>query len=217
MTSFVPRKRSRDIRASLSLLMSKIGSGSAIRVVDFHQGDWLTVSADDLPWSKQITWSKQNRLASPHGSISRDAFVRLFHWTLLVSFTVAYLTEDDPLTVHVWAGYMVGALIVARIVWGFVGSSRARFSDFLYKPTTTLRYVRDLVLFRGGERHLGHSPGGGYMVILLLVVLAATVVTGLMTSMAVISRQDRLLACSLRRLARRWKSGTKSSPTSRSL
>lgn len=108
-----------------------------------------------------------------------DAFVRLFHWTLVVSFTVAYLTEDDPLTVHVWAGYMVGALIVARIVWGFVGSSRARFPDFLYKPTTTLRYVRDLVLFRGGERHLGHSPGGGYMVILLLVVLAATVVTGL--------------------------------------
>ena len=64
-----------------------------------------------------------------------DTFVRLFHWTLVVSFTVAYLTEDDPLTVHVWAGYVVGALIVARIVWGFVGSSRARFSDFLYKAT----------------------------------------------------------------------------------
>ena len=95
-----------------------------------------------------------------------DTFVRLFHWTLVVSFTVAYLTEDDLLTVHVWAGYVVGALIVARIVWGFVGSSRASFSDFLYKPTTTLRYVRGLVLFRGGERHLGHSPGGGYMVIL---------------------------------------------------
>ena len=60
-----------------------------------------------------------------------DAFVRLFHWTLVVSFTVAYLTEDDPLTVHIWAGYVVGALIVARIVWGFVGSSRARLSEFL--------------------------------------------------------------------------------------
>jgi cytochrome b len=98
---------------------------------------------------------------------------------LVVSFTVAYLTEDNPLTVHVWARYVVGALIMARIVWGFVGSPRARFSDFLYKPTTTLRYVRDLVLFRGGERHLGHSPGGGYMVMLLLLFLAATVITGL--------------------------------------
>ena len=53
-----------------------------------------------------------------------DAFVRLFHWTLVVAFTVAYLTEDDLLTVHVWAGYLVGVLLVARVLWGFVGSGQ---------------------------------------------------------------------------------------------
>jgi cytochrome b len=107
-----------------------------------------------------------------------DPFVRLFHWALVVAFTVAYLTEDDFLKVHVWAGYLVGGLVVARIVWGFVGPAHARFADFIYSPAETLRYVRDLLLLRA-ERHLGHSPGGGAMVLLLLVLLAATVTTGL--------------------------------------
>jgi cytochrome b len=107
-----------------------------------------------------------------------DPFVRVFHWTVVAAFTVAYLTEDDLLTVHVWAGYAVGALVVARIIWGFVGSPHARFSDFVYAPATAFSYVRELLRFRG-PRYLGHSPGGGTMVIVLLTFLAATVATGL--------------------------------------
>lgn len=114
----------------------------------------------------------------PHRIYVWDSFVRLFHWTLVVAFTIAYLTEDDQLTAHVWAGYVVGGLVVARVIWGFLGPQPARFGDFVRSPGETLRYVRDLVLLRA-ERHLGHSPGGGAMIVLLLAFLAATVVTGL--------------------------------------
>ena len=106
-----------------------------------------------------------------------DSFVRLFHWSLVLGFTVAYLTEE-PLTVHVCAGYAVGMLIVARIVWGLVGSRHARFSDFVYKPSTTIGYLRDMLLVRA-KRYIGHSPGGGAMVVLLLLFLTATVITGI--------------------------------------
>jgi cytochrome b len=107
-----------------------------------------------------------------------DRFIRAFHWTLVVGFAVAYLTEDDNLDLHVWAGYVVGGLVVARVVWGFIGPAHARFSDFMASPATTLRYIRDLMFLRA-ERHIGHSPGGGAMILLLLGFLAATVATGL--------------------------------------
>jgi cytochrome b len=107
-----------------------------------------------------------------------DWFVRTFHWSLVIALTVAFLTEEDTMRLHVWAGYAVGILIVARVLWGFVGPPRARFSDFVYRPIATISYISDLIRFRS-VRYLGHSPGGGAMIVLLLVFLAATVLTGM--------------------------------------
>lgn len=109
-----------------------------------------------------------------------DIAVRLFHWSLVAAFFLAYFTEDDLLTIHVWAGYTIGGLIVLRVIWGFVGPQHARFADFIFGPAKTIGYVIGLLKFRA-ERYLGHSPAGGGMVIALLLVLAATVWSGLET------------------------------------
>lgn len=107
-----------------------------------------------------------------------DLLVRIGHWTIVVGFFVAYLTEDDLLTLHVWAGYAVGVVVVLRIAWGLVGSKHARFVDFLYRPAEVVAYLRDLVS-RRGKRYLGHSPAGGAMVVTLLIGLLAVTGTGL--------------------------------------
>lgn len=107
-----------------------------------------------------------------------DIAVRIFHWSLVVLFFVAYFSGDDDSLLHVYAGYGVLALIVFRVVWGFVGSRHARFADFVVGPAATLRYARSLASGRP-LHYLGHNPLGGWMVVALLVSLFATSWSGL--------------------------------------
>ncbi len=107
-----------------------------------------------------------------------DPFVRIFHWSLVVLFTVAFVTEDDLLLIHVWAGYLIGLVLALRILWGVVGPRHARFTDFIYAPSRVRGYLRDLLRF-DAKRYLGHSPAGGAMVVILILALGAVVGSGL--------------------------------------
>ncbi|MBE9515926.1 MAG: cytochrome b/b6 domain-containing protein [Proteobacteria bacterium] len=107
-----------------------------------------------------------------------DPLVRLFHWTLVFSFIVAYVSGEDESLTHIYAGYLIMGLITFRIIWGLIGSKHARFSDFITSPAETLRYAGGL--FTGKAKHyLGHNPLGGWMIIALLISLIITSITGL--------------------------------------
>ena len=107
-----------------------------------------------------------------------DPFVRVFHWSLVGLFALAYLTGDENDEIHVWAGYAIVVLIASRIVWGFIGSKHARFSDFVRSPSVVFRYLK-AVVSGSAPRTLGHNPAGGWMVLLLLVSILATGGSGL--------------------------------------
>ncbi|WP_262966327.1 cytochrome b/b6 domain-containing protein [Methylobacter psychrophilus] len=106
-----------------------------------------------------------------------DLPLRIFHWLLVAGFIIAYLTEDDLLTIHVWAGYLIFGLLVFRLIWGFIGNDYARFSNFLCSPIQSIAYIKDLISLNA-QRFLGHNPAGAAMIMLLLVSLLLTSITG---------------------------------------
>lgn len=106
-----------------------------------------------------------------------DPVVRIGHWSLVAAFFTAYLTGDQYLTPHVWAGYVIGIVVCFRLIWGFVGTAHARFSDFVRSPSEIFQYLADLVHHRS-RPHIGHNPAGGAIIVALLVLLIGTVTSG---------------------------------------
>lgn len=111
-----------------------------------------------------------------------DPFVRVFHWSLVTLFALAFLTSELSETAHIWIGYAILVLVGVRIAWGFVGTRHARFGDFVYRPAEVVAYVRDALTFRA-KRYLGHNPAGGGMVVALILALLAVSGTGIMMTM----------------------------------
>jgi len=108
-----------------------------------------------------------------------DRFVRGFHWSLVVTFAICYLTEDDYMDLHVWSGYAIVALLALRFVWGFIGTEHARFSDFVYRPSKVWQYIREVLLLRA-RRYIGHNPAGGAMIVLFFISLILVSLSGVM-------------------------------------
>ena len=113
-----------------------------------------------------------------------DLFVRISHWLIVLLVVSAYLTAnygDSTFKWHSLNGYAIFVLVLSRVIWGVVGSSTSRFSQFIKSPFQVFYYLRNLL--RGNPpNYIGHNPAGGWMVAILWLVLLSQAITGLFSS-----------------------------------
>ena len=106
-----------------------------------------------------------------------DLPIRVFHWLLvlcIIGSLVSVNLGENAIEWHAYFGYSVLTLLIFRIVWGFVGSTHARFASFLPNRESVLNYLQGKA-----PRVLGHNPIGALSVFALLFVLSVQVLTGL--------------------------------------
>lgn len=106
-----------------------------------------------------------------------DLPVRLFHWLLVLCIVGSLISVNlggNALQWHAYFGYSILTLLIFRIIWGFVGSTHARFASFFPNPTRILAYLQGKA-----PRVLGHNPVGAISVFALLLVLTVQATSGL--------------------------------------
>ncbi|WP_415402164.1 cytochrome b/b6 domain-containing protein [Tateyamaria sp. SN3-11] len=111
-----------------------------------------------------------------------DFPTRAFHWALVATVCVGwYLGEYrsfSTIALHFYFGYAVGALLVFRIIWGFMGAPASRWHALSLRPRQVLGYARTLPT-RSPSSYDGHNPLGALAVVTMILVLAGLVSTGL--------------------------------------
>lgn len=131
-----------------------------------------------------------------------DIWVRFFHWFLVAFILLSYLTGEvggfdftlpgterfvSNMNLHVWSGLAILGLVTFRLIWGFTGSTTARFKNFVRGPATILGYVKS-ILSGPVAFFAGHNPAGGAVVVIILIALLAQAGLGLF------SRDDSFFA-----------------------
>lgn len=111
-----------------------------------------------------------------------DLPTRIFHWGLVASVGMAYVSGEilpkSWIGAHAFFGYVIAGLIAFRLFWGVFGPEPSRFKSFLYSPRAALDYLRRMLTLRP-PFHLGHNPLGALMVFALLIVLSVLIVSGI--------------------------------------
>ena len=103
---------------------------------------------------------------------------RLFHWLVVALIPLLWWSaKNDRMEQHMLLGSVMLALVLFRLIWGLIGSSTARFANFVKGPGAVISYLSGRA-----ARALGHNPLGGWSVVAMLALLSAQVTLGLFAS-----------------------------------
>lgn len=112
-----------------------------------------------------------------------DLPVRLFHWIFTILFVTALViantVDDDSPTFsyHMMAGMTLGFVLFLRIIWGFIGSTYARFNSFMVKPSQLIGYFKEM--FRSStKRYLNHNPASSIAALVMFICVIGLGLTG---------------------------------------
>lgn len=107
-----------------------------------------------------------------------DGFIRFFHWALVALIATLYFSaENGFMELHFVAGFSTLALLLARLIWGVIGSDTAKLSSLFHSPINAFKALKSVKSERPG-----HSAAGSYMVLAFFFLLLLQAISGLMTT-----------------------------------
>ena len=105
-----------------------------------------------------------------------DLPVRLVHWLLAALIVFSWWSVHHHHTDwHIWSGCAILTLLIFRLLWGFVGSSTARWTGFVRGPRAVIGYLKV------GWIGIGHTPLGALSVLALFLAVSVQVGLGLIS------------------------------------
>ena len=114
-----------------------------------------------------------------------DLPTRLFHWFLVLLFSLQFVTGsigEDWLVLHSYLGYATLVLIIFRIFWGVFGGHWSRFSSFFPTHRFSQPSSANSKPFSQKSPSPGHTWLGSLSITVILISLLAQITSGLMTN-----------------------------------
>ncbi len=114
-----------------------------------------------------------------------DLPTRFFHWLFAFLFIAAFaivkiVDDESPLfSYHMLAGLTIAFLLVLRFIWGFIGTTYARFSSFKFNPIELIQYFKDTVIMKA-KTYLGHNPASSYAAVIMFACAIGLAISGIL-------------------------------------